>query len=314
MLPSKNSSMPQRLSLRANGKLLLTGEYLVLKGAMALAMPLCFGQTMEVSPTNSGYISWESYDNSGRWFFCHFNPRSFAIRDTDSDSISERLLSLLSKARKLNPAFLQGNGFNVTINANYPLKWGLGSSSSVISLVARWAQINSWELYKLYSKGSGYDLACAETNDTILYRLNNGKQEIIPAKPGEALKRYCYFAFLGNKQDTDEEVNAFLNKQDVSQEDIARITTLTLDICEDSEYVPFLRKIEEHEAILSRILKKPTLKALRFQNFSGMVKSLGAWGGDFGMFVTDLPRQEVSSVLKNLGIDDTIYTFSELIP
>ena len=33
---------------RANGKLLLTGEYLVLKGALALALPTKLGQTMTV--------------------------------------------------------------------------------------------------------------------------------------------------------------------------------------------------------------------------------------------------------------------------
>jgi mevalonate kinase len=228
--------------------------------------------------------------------------------------VSQKLLSLLSLARKINPEFLHGSGFNVTVKANYPLKWGLGSSSSVISLVARWAEIDSWTLYQRYSNGSGYDLACAETDSPIFYRLVDGKQSIQIASPAQAIQKFCYFAFLGNKQDSSEEVSFFLENTKVQATQIERISNLTLDICKDLEYASLFKKVEEHEAILSEILQKPTLKAKRFPDFPGTVKSLGAWGGDFAMFVTDLPRQEVSSVIKNLGIEDTIYTFSELIP
>jgi len=314
MQPSKNSSIPARLSLRANGKLLLTGEYLVLKGAMALAIPVCFGQTMEVASTDSGYVSWESHDDTGRWFYCKFHPKSFAILDTDSDVLAQKLLSLLIAARRFNPAFLQGNGCNVTVNANYPLKWGLGSSSSVISLIARWAEIDSWALYKAYSNGSGYDLACAETDSPIFYSLINGNREVKSVSPGEALRRYCYFAFLGNKQDSSEEVATFLKNIEVTKADIGRITTLTIDICAETEYRALCRMLDEHETILSGILKKERLSELRFSGFPGKVKSLGAWGGDFAMFVTEIPRQKLVSVLRDFGIVDTIFTFNELIP
>ena len=41
--------------------------------------------------------------------------------------------------------------------------------------------------------------------------------------------------------------------------------------------------VDKHEALLSVILERSTLKALEFGDYSYSVKSLGAWGGDFFM-------------------------------
>ena len=49
----------------SNGKLLVTGEYVVLDGALALAIPTKFGQTMKVAPTTGNVIHWKSYDADG---------------------------------------------------------------------------------------------------------------------------------------------------------------------------------------------------------------------------------------------------------
>ena len=46
---------------RANGKLLLTGEYLVLKGALALALPTKLGQTMTVETVHAPSLRWDAY-------------------------------------------------------------------------------------------------------------------------------------------------------------------------------------------------------------------------------------------------------------
>jgi len=53
----------------SNGKLLLTGEYLVLNGAKSLAVPTKFGQDLEVTPALGKKIIWKSYDADGSiWF------------------------------------------------------------------------------------------------------------------------------------------------------------------------------------------------------------------------------------------------------
>ena len=53
----------------ANGKLLLTGEYAVLRGACALALPTKFGQHLTVEENNSNFINWKSLDHENKvWF------------------------------------------------------------------------------------------------------------------------------------------------------------------------------------------------------------------------------------------------------
>ncbi len=47
----------------SNGKLLLTGEYLVLNGAKALALPTVYGQNLTIEENNSSKISWQSFDS-----------------------------------------------------------------------------------------------------------------------------------------------------------------------------------------------------------------------------------------------------------
>jgi mevalonate kinase len=46
----------------SNGKLLITGEYLVLDGAKALALPTKFGQNLTVEEGANQEISWTSHD------------------------------------------------------------------------------------------------------------------------------------------------------------------------------------------------------------------------------------------------------------
>ena len=45
---------------RAHGKFLLTAEYMVLKGAKALALPLSYGQQMQVSDIAGDSWHWYS--------------------------------------------------------------------------------------------------------------------------------------------------------------------------------------------------------------------------------------------------------------
>jgi hypothetical protein len=48
-----------------------------MKGAKALAMPVRFGQHMEVEPTNRLEISWKTYSQGSFWFgatFDIYNP------------------------------------------------------------------------------------------------------------------------------------------------------------------------------------------------------------------------------------------------
>ena len=66
--------MPDSQYFHSNGKLLLSGEYFVLDGAVALAIPTKFGQSLFVRQNSEKQISWRSLDEKNeKWFFCRFD-------------------------------------------------------------------------------------------------------------------------------------------------------------------------------------------------------------------------------------------------
>ena len=44
--------------------------------------------------------------------------------------------------------------------------------------------------------------------------------------------------------------------------------------------------MEYHEILLSEVLETITIKEQLFSDFEGVIKSLGAWGGDFIMVIS----------------------------
>ena len=98
----------------SNGKLLLTGEYVVLDGALSLALPLVYGQYLSVSRINAQKIIWKSLDEKDNvWFKTIVNSDVFkvpfsyvdAVETTSDQKISNTLLKILAAARNLNPRF-----------------------------------------------------------------------------------------------------------------------------------------------------------------------------------------------------------------
>ncbi|MEI7662430.1 MAG: hypothetical protein WCK34_09540, partial [Bacteroidota bacterium] len=207
--------------------------------------------------------------------------------------------------------FPEGNrGYRVDITANYPLEWGLGSSSTLCYLVAGWAGINAFDLHKSISTGSGYDIACAGRSEALFYSLEEGKPVVSPATAGKALREYSYFVFLGNKQDTAFEVNRFSAATSHSQEDVERVSRLADLICEAGTFDDLRRLTDEHESVMSRILKREPVSR-RFPLFPGTVKSLGAWGGDFAMFVSGKEPREVIDILHGQGFP-VVFTYDQI--
>jgi mevalonate kinase len=297
--------------LHANGKLLISGEYLVIAGSKALAFPLKFGQSIHINPSENRLLTWTSDDPQGTWFTCEMDPVTIESLQTSNPGVSEYLRSLLKAARQLNPLFLTDpEGLNITVNANYPLKWGLGSSSTLIALIAGWAQVDKFKLFRLISKGSGYDVACTDRHSMFFYQLNHGTVYMNDTQPGNGLLKHTCFAYLGNKQESAREVSDFLSKGNFSQTDINRISDLSMLICNADDPSILCYLVEEHEEILSRILNKERI-AKRFPGFPGSVKSLGAWGGDFAMFTSELDHLQIKKWLQSAGLVD-IFTFDEL--
>ena len=81
----------------SNGKLLITGEYLVLDGAIALALPTKTGQNLVVSPGENQQIQWKSYDFDGSiWFENNFSfDAIIANKKPEIETIESTLIQIL---------------------------------------------------------------------------------------------------------------------------------------------------------------------------------------------------------------------------
>ena len=140
-------------SYYSHGKLLLTGEYLVLDGALSLALPTQYGQYLYVEEIELSKIVWVSLDaNQNIWFESEFEIKNNEIsRCTRNDNVtSQRLQDILQTVQQLNPELLNTTkGFKITTLLEFPKNWGLGTSSTLINNIANWAQVDAYKLLDL---------------------------------------------------------------------------------------------------------------------------------------------------------------------
>jgi mevalonate kinase len=272
--------LPQ--TYHSNGKLLITGEYLVLRGANALALPTKFGQDMSVIPIKKPILEWKSLDEKGDLWF----QASFDIPLTDINSanqISNNLINILKQVQKQNPKFLNNKqGYSIKTKLDFPRNWGLGSSSTFINNLAQWAVIDAFKLLQKTMGGSGYDLACAQHNTPILYKLQKGKPIIkeVSFNP-DSYKERLYFVHLNKKQYSNKEVDNFNNNSQSFKSEIEAVNEITQLILKVNKLKDFEILLKEHERIMSKVLQKETIQEHLFSDYFGQTKSLGAWGGDF---------------------------------
>lgn len=297
----------------SNGKLLLSGEYLVLDGAMALSIPTKYGQSMLVESSEADTIHWKSLDNNGLTWF----ENSFAFSELNStknpvglpNSTKHTLLKILQQAKKLNPKFLDGtNGWNVTTHLNFPQNWGLGSSSTLINNIAQWAKINAFELLEKSFGGSGYDIAAAQNNSPILYKIQAAVPFVEAVKIHWDFKDQLFFVHLNQKQSSKEGIAQY-RKVSISAIEISEVSAITHSLIDCETLAVFEKLIDKHELLISEIIQTPTIKTQLFSDYPRSIKSLGAWGGDF-ILVTSATKDLDYFMKKGYN---TIIPFVEMI-
>ena len=148
----------------SNGKLLITGEYVILDGALSLAVPSLLGQSLEVTNNETKYIKWLSKNSDGRvWFNCSIRIDSLKVETTSSNEISNKLIEIIKIIREDYPNFLNKSGSDITSQLTFNKDWGLGSSSTLISNLSQLARVDPYVLNNRIFNGSGYDIACAKS-------------------------------------------------------------------------------------------------------------------------------------------------------
>ena len=264
----------------AHGKLLLTAEYAVLGGAKALAVPTKMGQSLEVVETGNT-IQWKSIDRHGDlWYENEFDITSFAPKRLNE--IGKRLQHLFVEMKTQNPTcWNTSTGFSFTTTLDFDRSWGLGSSSTLISILAQWAKVNPYVLQQRVFGGSGYDIACADARSAIVYeRTNELHPKVTPIPFSPEFKDQLFFVYLNQKQDSQKAVAAF-DKSKLTSSRIKKINTLTAQFLQKVNLQNFQELMLEHEEIIGHIIGMTPLQKHLFTDYNGAVKSLGAWGGDF---------------------------------
>jgi len=289
-------------SFYSNGKLLITGEYLVLDGAKAFALPTKFGQSLIIEESDGEIIRWKSYDNDGSIWF-EDNIAFTAIirkeRFDDSKSIKNTLIEILHEAYQMNPDFIENRkGYSIKTELTFPKSWGLGTSSTLINNIAQWLHIDAFELLRTSFGGSGYDIACAQHGTALRYQLVNDKPvvEKIAFNPG--FKENIFFIYLNKKQNSKTAIASYYGKRGDTGKSIARINAITEEVINAKTIQEFAIALQNHEIEMSNVLESETIQEALFSDFNGVIKSLGAWGGDFVMAVS---KENPSAYFKAKG-------------
>lgn len=299
----------------SNGKLLLFGEYFVLEGAQALAIPTRLGQSLTISTQEfliEG-LSWKSYDHEGKlWFEAYFD-KQLGIKHSTDDEVARTLQTILFAAQQLNPDLLnQPLYYDAETRLQFPRQWGLGSSSTLIANIAQWAQVDALTLFFNSFKGSGYDIACAISPNPVLYQLNNGQAHWQQVNFAPAFAENIAFVYLGKKQNSRDGIQHFRQKSSQLNKETQQISAITQKALHSGTLSEFLQLMAEHEQIVAQALDLPKVKDLYFNDFEGEVKSLGAWGGDFVMAAAHLPFVDIKNYFISKGFT-TIVPYNEMM-
>jgi mevalonate kinase len=292
---------------------MLTGEYVVLKGALSLGLPLKYRQKLSVEEKEGKpAIIWKSLINNNLWFSTTLLLPHLRILDSNLHDLSATLIKILSAAKSLNPRFLESKKeYHITSEMDFNPDWGVGSSSSLISNIASWADCDPFELNKLTFNGSGYDIACARSSSPVIYFAKGDKPSYQVANFYPVFHKHLYFVYLNRKQNSKESIQK-LDLTRVTPTDIKTISELTLTIEKTDHLETFQSLIDQHEEIISKIINKQPVKAEFFKDFDGSIKSLGAWGGDFILAASSASEEYIRNYFINKYLT-TIFRYDEIV-
>ncbi len=282
--------MTQRI--HSHGKLLLTGEYVVLDGALSLAIPTQKGQSLDIVEIDEPKIHWQSFLHDKSLWINRELDLSLNEVFTKEDLVVERIQQILIEIQKLNPSLFK-KGIQFKNELEFDRSWGLGSSSTLIYNLAQWAQIDPYVLLSNTFGGSGYDIACAQADGPITYQLKKSKPQVAKATFNPSFSEELFFVHLNKKQNSRESIQHYRNANPKNLDTaIGEISAITKACIGCKEIGHFEELLTAHENIISGLIKTPTIKKQMFPCYSRSIKRLGGWGVDFILAVGSVKEQE----------------------
>ena len=296
---------------KSNGKILLCSEYLVLEGAKAIALPSKLTQDLQVSKCENKIIEWQSFDkNNDLWFEEKFYFSGSDLKyESKKNKTSEKILILfkyLLKTKDVND--ILGNKFLTKLN--FKREWGLGTSSTFVNNLAKWARIDPYKLLFSAFNGSGYDIACCDVKNPIFFQNKQNSISIENIIFNPPFIENLYLVYLGKKQNTQTSIINYFNIKSDRKHLIEKVNLIAEEIIKCKDLNQFEDLIVEHENIIASATSQEPIHQSVFSAYSqGKIKSLGAWGGDF-ILVTS--KNNDLSFFKNKGYN-TILKLSDLV-
>ena len=287
----------------ARGKLLLTAEYAVLHGAKALALPTQQGQHLKVKESPGSELIWKSYDHRGQiWFEGKFDLMGFDVINASDEGIARTLRKVLRAACRDNGDFLsQWKKYQVETRLDFPREWGLGSSSTLVYLVAEWAEANPFLVLFDSFEGSGYDVACAGADGPILYELSDDSLHYESCDFHPGFHEQLYLVHMGEKADSQEAVKRFLKGKKPTRAQLDRITEITEAMVGIGDLAGYEELVLAHNRIISEMLGTDAPGTEIFSGYWGTIKPLGAWGGDFVLVSSSRGKEETQKFFNEKG-------------
>lgn len=300
-----------------HGKLLLTAEYFVLDGALALAVPTRRGQRFTVRPTlrDGNYdLIWTirapGDTQASRYTFLR---EDWTHTRFGEDPVRARLQQLFYAAEKLRPrCTTQLLGRTVECSLEFPPDWGLGSSSTLVHFVATFLGVNAYDLLELTFDGSGYDVACADAAGPLLYRRRGNDPLVTPVDWRPTWAEATWFVHRNQKQNSREGIARY-RETETPQGVRERISTISQQFCREIGHLrPAAKLLAEHERLVADALGLPPVGEEPFGDFDGTLKSLGAWGGDFIWALSERPAAYVRDYFNERGYP-TVIAYNDMI-
>lgn len=292
------------------GKLMLTSEYFAVDGALVLAVPTKLGQEFFFEETADGksFVFWEAYHQNKLWLKATIDYKSWRIVETNISSSAEFILQTLKNVQNLSDIkFKNADSYHLKTNLQFPSDYGLGSSSTLMTNLAEWAQINPFQLNTMSLGGSGYDIAVAHSKSAVLFQ-NKPKIHFTKVDFNPKFKNELIFIHLNQKQNSREGIQLYRSKEK-NRDLIEEFSLLTQQIFKSENLEEFSNLLTLHENKLSFFLGIETVKEKYFENCPVFVKSLGAWGGDF---VLSCKFPGFEDYFQGKGFS-TIFNWSDLI-
>jgi mevalonate kinase len=269
---------------------------------------------MTIKNARGSDLIWEALDKDGEvWFDAQVSLYDFHAIKTSDEEIAGRLKKILRAAARSNSEFLSTwSGFKVETQLEFPREWGLGSSSSLLANVAEWADVNPFLLYFDVFNGSGYDIACAISDDAVHFQLGEDQLHFheIDFKPTFSNK--LLFVYRGRKENSESSLKIHGKKFKNNPGVINKVSEISEEISSIPSFNRFKELIDEHEELIGNTLGLPPVKQELFKDFNGSIKSLGAWGGDFMLVASDDGEKYVKEYFSKKGLENVL-TYDELI-